>query len=75
MYSSSQPPDVSTTEGPQVNRFEQLSSLGYQMSLAGSWGPVQMGGLYSEVQFIMGNCHIGPSPCNQTHITDNIALL
>ena len=47
MCSSSQPPDVSTIEGPQVNRFEQLSSLGYQMSLAGSWGPVHGGGWYT----------------------------
>ena len=42
--------------GPKVNKFEQVSSLGYQMSLPGeTWG------LYSKVQYIMGNGHMGPS--------------
>ena len=74
-------PDVSL----QVNKFEQVSSDGHQMSLVGGecpmsdsqklgpggpmsdvqggWG--QDGGvLYSEVQRIMGNGHMGP-PVNR----------
>ena len=42
------PLDVNTGGGcPKVNKFEQVSSLGHQMSLAsypvwyGGWGPVQ----------------------------------
>ena len=67
-----QPPDVSTSGlGPQVNRFEQVSSDGHQMSLA--WGSGfdgvqclmssreegkgwgQWEGLYNEVHCIMVN--------------------
>ena len=50
--------------GPQVNKFEQVSSDGHKMSLAGRphvWkGGVESGILYSEVQCIMGNGHLGP---------------
>ena len=69
---------------PKVNKFEQVSSDGNQMSLAGGDGapcPVRFysqapkvscpglgwgGGLYNEVQCIMGNGHMGPSPCGET---------
>ena len=50
---------------PQVNKFEQVSSVVHQMSLqGGSNSDVQgpgLGGrtLYSEAQVIMGNGHIG----------------
>ena len=56
------PPDVSTGGGPQVNRFEQASSLGHQMSLVmEGWG--QRGSLYSEVKCSIGNGHMGsPTP-------------
>ena len=53
------PPDVSTSGGcPQVNKFEQVSSDGHQISLAGSegvpclgvrdsaGGPVQLGPMH-----------------------------
>ena len=46
--------------GSQVNQFEQVSSLGHQMSLAGI-RPLYRGGLYSEVQCILGNGHMGTS--------------
>ena len=41
-----------------MNKFEQVSSDGHQMSLAG--GAWLGGGLYSEVKCIMGNGHMGP---------------
>ena len=54
--------------GPQVTKFEQFSSLGHQVSLAGARA---VGVLYSEVpclgvllqwsQCITGNGHMGPS--------------
>ena len=47
--------------GPQVNQLEQVSSLGHQMSLAGV-RLLYRGGLYSEVQCILGNGHMG-TPC------------
>ena len=40
----------------EVNKFEQVSSDGHQMSLAGG------GALYIEVHCIMGNHHMGPHP-------------
>ena len=40
--------------GSEVNKFEQVSSVGHQMSTAG--------GVYSEVQGIMGNGHMGTAP-------------
>ena len=54
--------------GHQVNKFGQISSLGYQMSLAGSGvralhsggGVGFRGGLHGEVQCITGNGHTGP---------------
>ena len=73
--------------GPQINKFEQLSNDGHQMSLAGKagvvgwgerqgqgWGsrlpclmPGGGGGLYSEIQCIMGNGHTGtPFPHEKT---------
>ena len=50
---------------PQVNKFEQVSALGHQMSLVG--GRSRVGGLlrrlagdrYDEVQCLMGNGHMG----------------
>ena len=64
-----------------MNKFDQASSGGHQMSLGGwgqGWevpcpgggrvilqgGPMSKGGLYSEVQYIMGNGHMG-LPCGQ----------
>ena len=59
-----------------MNRFEQVSSDGHQMLLAGQqlgtgpvgvpcfWGegvPI-LGGLYSEVQCIIGNGYMGSPP-------------
>ena len=48
---------------PEVNKFEQVSSNGHQMSVArGGRDPSSKvpcgGGLYSEVQCIMSNCHM-----------------
>ena len=42
------PPDVSTGRGcgvggPQMNKFEQVSSYGHQMSLAGGWAWPELG--------------------------------
>ena len=73
---------------PQVNQFEQVSSLGHQMSLQGEpglgastgWSHVQRGGQgwekeSSEVQCSTGNGHIGPLPfCEQTDTTENITF-
>ena len=65
---SGRPPDVSSAVlvgggGPctgSMNKIEQVTSDGHQMSLGGvgwDWG------LHSEVQGIMGNGHMGtPSP-------------
>ena len=39
-YMLQYPPYVSTRGGPQVSKFEEVSSLGHQMSLVGA-GPVQ----------------------------------
>ena len=89
------PPDV-TPECYQVNKFEQVSSVGHQMSVKwwGQWVPglmlegwgwggprfhvraVGFGGfLYSQVQSIMDNGHMG-TPCGQTerqkYKTENI---
>ena len=51
--------------GPKVNKFEQVSSLGHMMSVARGVGLERRGAdgwgfLYSEVQCIMGNGHMGP---------------
>ena len=51
-----------------MNKIGQISSLGYQMSLAGSGvralhsggGVGFRGGLHGEVQCITGNGHTGP---------------
>ena len=73
---------------PQVNKFEQLSSLDHRMSVAGWWGPVQRGGgavphiegtLHSKVQCIMGIGHMA-HPLNrqtdrQTDMIPNITFL
>ena len=43
--------------GPEVNKFEQVSSDGQQMSLA-------VGSMYSEVPCVEGGSGLGPgSPC------------
>ena len=42
--------------GPQENKFQHVPSDGHQMSLAGRAGALI---LYSEVQCIMGNGHMG----------------
>ena len=56
--------------GPQVNKFDQVSSGGHQMSLAGG-GRARVGSLMSdlmrgrgscEVQCVMDNGHMGTSP-------------
>ena len=63
-------PDVGGAGCPQVNKFEQVSSDGHQVSLARGvldlmsrgeegWGLGRGTGLYSEVQCIMGNDHRG----------------
>ena len=83
------PPDVNTSEagGSQVNKFEQVSNDGHQMSLARDrarvsgnvmsdvweWGLGCGLALYHEVQCIMGNGHIW-SPCGQTDTTENITF-
>ena len=60
--------DVSTGGvGDEVNKFEQVSSDDHQMSLMGGCprgrvGPRSGGGLYSEVQYIVDNGHMGPHP-------------
>ena len=70
----------------QVNTFEQASSHTHQMSLTGGKPVSGPGGgctmmykvqrsLYSAVQSIMGNDHMGrPNPCEQTDTTKNIAF-
>ena len=51
---------------PQVNKFEQVSSLGDQMLLTGNGVPVQRSGLWGggslggEVQCNKGNGYMGP---------------
>ena len=40
-----------------MNKLEQVSSDGHRMSLAEG-----RGSLYSEVECIMGNGHMGPPP-------------
>ena len=54
-------PDVSTRGSRQVNKFEQVSIDGHQMSLAGVGGPHVPMALYSVVQCITGNGDMGPS--------------
>ena len=59
----------------QVNKFEQVSSDGHQMSLAG--GAWLGGGLHSDVKCIMGNGHMGIPHAQahwQTHPTENITF-
>ena len=52
------PPDVSNGGGgPQANTFEQVSSDGHHMSLAGA--------MYSEVQCIMGNGNMVTPPVDR----------
>ena len=79
MCTANFPPDVITEGwGSQVNKFEQVSINGHQVShvwreaWAGTTGTPHVlclkegtraeGGLYSEVECIMGNCHAGPPP-------------
>ena len=72
------PPDVSTDRDAQVNKFEEVFSVCHQISLTGApishirgggggWGK---GGLYSEVQCIIGNGHIGIPPPWTECLTD-----
>ena len=62
-----------------MNMFEQVSRLGHQMSIPGAglggmgglgsdggWGLWGWGFLYGEIQFIMGNSHMGPTVNRQT---------
>ena len=57
--------------GSQVNKFDQVSSDGHQMSLAGGGGRARVGSLMSdarggvpvdEVQCVMDDGHMGTSP-------------
>ena len=84
-----QSPDFSTggsplQSGPQMNKFEQTSSIDHQMSLVGKSGAraaLQVdgaralhrgsGALYSEAQRIMGNGHMA-SPCEQSDTTETL---
>ena len=65
--------------GPQVNKFEQVSSDDHQRSVAGGVGSCLLSGggvRYSDVQYIMGNGHMGPLPhCGQTDARENITFL
>ena len=52
---------------PQVNKFEQVSSLGHQMSLAGPGGPTQVpypegvaGGSHTVRYHVQGESYRGP---------------
>ena len=59
---------------PEVNKFGEVSNDGHQISVAG-----EQGALYSEVQCIMGNGHMGIRPhCTDrlpdTHTTENITM-
>ena len=70
---------VSLAGGPQVNKFEQVSSPDHQMTLAGGRGGGRgsctveaRGSLYGEVKGIMRNGHIWPHTVDkQTHRTKN----
>ena len=57
--------------GPQVNKFEQVSSHGNQIPLVvmglGQWGATVHG------WGIMSNSHV-ESPCEQTDMTENITF-
>ena len=77
------PLDVSTDREPEMNKFEQVSSLHQQMSLAGGeemvvggGGSVQrLVGLYNEVQCIMVMVTWDQSPLNRmTDTTENITF-
>ena len=73
-----------------MNKFEQVSSLGHHMSLAGGsltmkshvqgilYGevpcPKVMGVPVGEVHGIMGNVHMGTPTCRQTDTTENITF-
>ena len=69
------PPDVSSG-GPQVNKFEQVSSVGHQISVDGGPDLISSGlGVYSEIQGIMGNDHMGTPPEKMTYTWENITFL
>ena len=60
--------------GAEMNKFEEVSSDGHKMPLAGAWGRGPhvpcleedgWGELYSEVQCIMVNGHMGIPPPNR----------
>ena len=54
--------------GPQVSKFEQVSSVGHQMSVAGGSQVLYLGwgGGCSDVQDIIGNGGIGTPPNSMT---------
>ena len=63
----------------EVNKFEQVSSGGHQISLVGGGGLVlegslysEAGALYSQVQCFMGNGHMGHP---QNRLTDRLRWL
>ena len=56
----------------EVNKFEQVSSGGHQISLVGGGGLVLEGSLYSEVQCFMGNGHMGHP---QNRLSDRLRWL
>ena len=83
-------PDVRTGGGPQLNKLEQVYSLGHQMSVLlrvlclqearvrrAHYSEVPCLGwrsLYGEVQCIMGNGHMGLLVNRQADTTENITF-
>ena len=70
-------PDVTHRGGSQVNKFEQVSSVGHLMSVSTGLADVQLifGGAgpgipYSEVQGFMDNDHMAPLPLWIDRMTD-----
>ena len=61
---------------PQVNKFEQVSNLGHQMTLVEGMGPCTEGVVYSEVQCVMDNGNRG-TPWTEwcTDTTENNTFL
>ena len=59
---------------PLLNKFEQVPSLGHHMSGPSTGGIRGQGVLYGEVQFIMGNGHMGLPMDRQTYTIGNITF-
>ena len=59
------PPDVTLRGGLQVNKFEQFLSEDHKI--------ISRRTLYSEVQCITGNFHMG-TPCEQTDTSEKITF-